>query len=64
MMNELLLQLQSYSPGILIGAGVALLIVPAWIRYIIALGLIFLGLTQLYPELLSGGAATVQASGG
>jgi len=63
-MEMILQQLQSYSPGILIGAGLALLIVPAWIRYIIAFGLIFLGVTQLYPELLSGAAVpTVPASG-
>ncbi|MEM1037921.1 MAG: hypothetical protein AAGI12_00460 [Pseudomonadota bacterium] len=53
-METILGHLQSYSPGILIGAGLALLIVPAWIRYIIAFGLIFLGVTQLYPDLLSG----------
>ncbi len=58
-MEMVLEQLRSYSPGILIGAGLALLIVPAWIRYIIAFGLIFLGVTQLYPDLLSG--ATVPA---
>ena len=45
--------LRSLSPGLLIGAGVALLIVPKWIRIIIAFGLIFLGVTEMYPELLT-----------
>jgi len=43
--------LRSFSPAILIGAGLALLVVPAWVRFIIALGLIFLGVTELYPDL-------------
>ncbi len=54
---EYLEMVRSYSPDtpkILIGAGLALLIVPKWIRMIIALGLIFVGVTEMYPELLSG----------
>ncbi len=53
---EILDMLRSYSPAILIGAGLALLIVPKWIRMIIALGLIFVGVTEMYPELLGGSA--------
>ena len=46
--------IRTFSPGLLIAAGVALLIVPKWIRIIIALGLIFVGVTEMYPELLVG----------
>ncbi len=46
--------IQQISPGLLIAAGVALLIVPRFIRWIIALGLIFLGLAQLYPDTFTG----------
>ena len=46
--------IRTFSPGLLIAAGVALLIVPEWIRIIIALGLIFVGVTEMYPELLVG----------
>jgi hypothetical protein len=45
--------LRTISPGLLIAAGIDLLIVPKWIRIIIAVGLIFLGVTELFPELLS-----------
>ncbi|MFD0915338.1 hypothetical protein ACFQ14_02850 [Pseudahrensia aquimaris] len=50
-MIEVLDFLRSYSPGLLIGAGVALLVVPKWIRVVIALGLIFVGVNELYPDL-------------
>ena len=46
--------LRSYSPTFLIVAGVLLLIVPKWIRIILAVGLIFIGVTEMYPELLTG----------
>ena len=51
---EALAWLNTISPLLLIIAGVALLIVPKWLRIIIALGLIFIGVTQMYPELLTG----------
>lgn len=51
---EALAWLNSISPLLLIIAGVALLIVPKWLRIIIAVGLIFIGVTQMYPELLAG----------
>ena len=51
---EALALLNSVSPLLLIIAGVALLIVPKWLRIIIAVGLIFIGVTQMYPELLTG----------
>ena len=51
---EFLQLLRTFSPGILIAAGVLLLIVPKWIRIIIALGLIFIGVTEMYPDLLDG----------
>lgn len=43
--------LQSFSPMVMLIAGIALLIVPTWIRWIIALILIFFGLAGLYPDL-------------
>jgi len=52
--------IRSFSPGLLIGAGVALLIVPRWIRVIISVGLIFVGVTELYPELLTGQVPQVE----
>jgi len=52
--------IRSFSPGLLIGAGIALLIVPKWIRIVIALGLIFSGVTELYPELLTGQGPQVE----
>lgn len=57
-MGEYLDLLRPISPQILIGAGIALLVVPKFIRWLIALGLIFLGVTELYPELLSGKPVT------
>lgn len=54
-MNTALQMLDSVSPVLLIAAGVALLIVPKFIRWAIALGLIFLGAVEMYPELLATG---------
>ncbi|MEL6966470.1 MAG: hypothetical protein AAGM04_03730 [Pseudomonadota bacterium] len=52
-MEFILDQLKSYSPGLLIGVGVALLIVPQWLRIVMAFGLILAGVMQLYPDLFT-----------
>lgn len=38
----------------LLGGGIALLIVPTWIRWAIAVTMIGLGLAGLFPDLLGG----------
>ena len=50
-MNEFLEMLRSISPQLLIVAGIALLVTPAFLRYIVGVGLILLGLNEMYPDL-------------
>ena len=45
--------LGEYAPHLMLGAGVALLIVPKWLRMCIAVALIAFGLAGIWPELLS-----------
>ncbi|MEE9314976.1 MAG: hypothetical protein V3V02_10025 [Rhizobiaceae bacterium] len=39
----------------LLGGGIALIIVPKWIRWAIAVVMIAMGLGELFPELLTNG---------
>lgn len=48
-LREFALWMQTFSPAVMLVAGIALLVVPTWIRWIIALILIFFGLAGLYP---------------
>lgn len=44
--------LGAYSPHAMLAAGVALLMVPRWLRFSIAIALIMFGLVGIWPELL------------
>ena len=44
--------LSQYAPHIMLAIGVALLLVPRWLRVCLAVALIALGLAGIWPELL------------
>lgn len=44
--------LGTYAPHLMLAAGVALLMVPRWLRFSIAVALIMIGLVGIWPELL------------
>ena len=46
-----------YAPYAMLGAGIALLMVPRWLRASIAVTLIAFGLVGIWPELLEGRAS-------
>ena len=45
--------LGDYAPHVMLVAGIALLVVPRWLRMAIAAGLIVFGLAGIWPELLA-----------
>ena len=51
-----------YAPHVMLVAGVALMIVPRWLRWSIAVTLIAFGLAGIWPELLDA-PPTVETSG-
>ena len=51
----------AYAPHAMLAAGVALLMVPRWLRFSIAIALIMFGLVGIWPELLGEVPAATQA---
>ena len=52
--------LGAYAPHAMLAAGIALLMVPRWLRVCIAVALVMFGLVGIWPELLGEGAAATQ----